>query len=331
MLEFIVLVLSIAFFFYTLLGGADFGAGIIELFTGNKSIRPIYKAIAPVWEVNHMWLILAIVIVFNGFPPIFAQMSISLHIPLFVILMGIVLRGTAFTFRHYDTHVDGTHVYYHWIFRISSLVTAVFLGITLGAMMYGRIDNDPNSTFYLQFIAPWFNYFCFSVGIFVALVFAYIASVFILGEAIEAKQVRFYGILAKRFSISMIIVGSAVLLLAYFYEVPFFTLALSSPISWAAFTGATILLPLIWMDINNNRLQRIRVLVALQVGLIMSGWAAAQIPILIHMKDGNNLTLYNSVAPDATLYYLTIALVVGSLSIFPSIYYLFRVVKFNPG
>lgn len=330
MLEFIVLVLSIAFFFYTLLGGADFGAGIIELLTGNKSIRPIYKAIAPVWEVNHMWLILAIVIIFNGFPPIFAQMSVSLHIPLFIILMGIVLRGTAFTFRHYDTHVDGTHVYYHWIFRISSLVTAVFLGVTLGAMMYGRVDNDPNSTFYLQFIAPWFNYFCFGVGIFVALIFAYIASIFILGESIEAEQVQFYGVLAKRFSISMIVVGAVVLFLAYAYEVPFFALALSSPVSWVAFVGATIFLPLIWIDINNQRLQRIRVLVAMQIALIMLGWAAAQIPILIHMKDGNNLTLYNSVAPEATLYYLTIALVVGSLLIFPSIYYLFRIFKFKP-
>ncbi len=330
MLEFIVLVLSIAFFFYTLLGGADFGAGIIELFTGNKSIRPIYKAIAPVWEVNHMWLILAIVIIFNGFPIIFAQMSVSLHIPLFIILMGIVLRGTAFTFRHYDTHVDGTHVYYHWIFRISSLVTAVFLGVSLGAMMYGRVDNDPNSTFYLQFIAPWFNYFCFSVGIFVALIFAYIASVFILGEAIEAKQVRFYGLLAKRFSVSMILVGSVVLFLAYFNAVPFFELALHAPVSWLAFLGATILLPLIWKDINNQRLHRVRILVAAQVGLIMLAWAAVQIPVIIYMKDGNHLTLYNSVAPKATLYYLTIALVVGSLSIFPSIYYLFRVVKFKP-
>jgi len=330
MLEFIVLVLSIAFFFYTLLGGADFGAGIIELFTGNKSIRPIYKAIAPVWEVNHMWLILAVVIIFNGFPTIYTQMSISLHIPLFIILMGIVLRGTAFTFRHYDTHVDGTHVYYHWIFRISSLVTAIFLGVTLGAMMYGKIDNDPSSNFQAQFIAPWFNYFCFSVGIFVALIFAYIASIFILGEAIEAKQVKFYAVLAKRFSISMIMVGSIVLLLAYFNEVPFFTLALSSPISWAAFIGASILLPVIWIAINKQQFQRIRVLVAAQVGLIMLGWAAAQVPILIHMKDGKHLTLYNAVAPEATLYYLTIALVVGSLLIFPSIYYLFRIFKFKP-
>ncbi|WMX14860.1 MULTISPECIES: cytochrome d ubiquinol oxidase subunit II [unclassified Aureispira] len=330
MLEFIVLVLSIAFFFYTLLGGADFGAGIIELLTGNKSIRPIYKAIAPVWEVNHMWLILAVVIIFNGFPPIFAQMSISLHIPLFIVLMGIVLRGTAFTFRHYDTHVDGTHVYYHWIFRISSLITAIFLGVTLGAMMYGQIDNNPNGTFYSQFIAPWFNYFCVGVGIFVALIFAYIASIFILGEAIEPKQIHFYSIVAKRFSIGMILTGSVVLLLAYIYQVPFFALALSSPISWIAFVGATLLLPWIWMDINKKYFQRIRILVAVQVGLIMSGWAAAQIPILIHMKDGNHLTVYNSVAPETTLYYLTMALLIGSLLIFPSIYYLFRIFKFKP-
>ena len=49
---------------YLLLGGADFGAGIIELFTSEKNRsrtrKTMYQAIGPIWEANHMWLIIAI-------------------------------------------------------------------------------------------------------------------------------------------------------------------------------------------------------------------------------------------------------------------------------
>lgn len=330
MIEFVVLVLSISFYLYTMLGGADFGAGIIELFTGDKTIRPIYKAIAPVWEVNHMWLILAVVITFNAFPPIYTQMSISLHLPLFVILMGIVLRGTAFTFRHYDTHEDQTHVYYHWIFRLSSLLTALFLGITLGAMLYGRISIDPTSSYYEQFIAPWFNWFCLSLGVFVALIFAYIASVFLIGEVIDhPKQVFFFATVAKRTSILMVIMGAVVLGLASLYEVPF--LKEGGTYIWSLLSVglASVLMFFIWKYIDAVHVFWMRVLVGAQIAFIMMGWAINQIPTILYTQQGDHLTIYNSVASDATLYYLCIALVVGILIIFPSIYYLFRIFKFQ--
>src|SRR6478735_4638416 len=106
----VIVFLWLAILFYLLLGGADFGAGIIELFTSKKN-RPqtrktLYRAIGPIWEANHMWLIIAIVILFVGFPLIYATMSIYLHIPLTIMLMGIIARGTALTFRNYDAVHD---------------------------------------------------------------------------------------------------------------------------------------------------------------------------------------------------------------------------------
>jgi hypothetical protein len=60
--------LCLSILLYFLLGGADFGAGIIELFTSaknrGKTRSTMYHAIGPVWEANHMWLIIAIVIPF---------------------------------------------------------------------------------------------------------------------------------------------------------------------------------------------------------------------------------------------------------------------------
>src|ERR1044072_4596679 len=91
-----------AILLYLLLGGADFGARIIELFTSGKNRgktrRTMYQAIGPIWEANHMWLIIVIVILFVGFPVIYTTMSIHLHIPLAIMLLGIIARGTAFAF-----------------------------------------------------------------------------------------------------------------------------------------------------------------------------------------------------------------------------------------
>ena len=116
MLTLIILVLGVAFILYALLGGADFGAGIIETFAGEKGERTISRAIAPVWEANHVWLILAVVILFTGFPRIYSSLSLVLHIPLMLVLVGIIFRGCAFTFRHYDVVHDQSHRYYTFFF-----------------------------------------------------------------------------------------------------------------------------------------------------------------------------------------------------------------------
>jgi cytochrome d ubiquinol oxidase subunit II len=88
---------------YVLLGGADFGGGVWSLLArGRRKAQQrevIAHAIAPVWEANHVWLILAIVLLFTCFPPAFAAIAIGLHIPLTIMLIGVVLRGSAFVFN----------------------------------------------------------------------------------------------------------------------------------------------------------------------------------------------------------------------------------------
>ena len=90
---------------YTLTGGADFGAGVWDLLArGPRRQRQrevIARAIAPIWEANHVWLIVVVVLLFVAFPRAFAAVSTALHIPLLVMLIGVVLRGAAFTFRAY--------------------------------------------------------------------------------------------------------------------------------------------------------------------------------------------------------------------------------------
>ena len=121
MMEHVVIAfLYLAILLYVLLGGADFGAGIIEMFTSQRNIRrtrkTLYHAIGPIWEANHMWLIIVIVIMFVGFPNIYSELSVYLHIPLLIMLMGIIARGTAFVFRHYDAVKDEMQELYNKVF-----------------------------------------------------------------------------------------------------------------------------------------------------------------------------------------------------------------------
>src|SRR5438552_1988305 len=91
---------------FALTGGADFGGGMWDLLAfgprAKRQREAIADAIAPIWEANHVWLILVIVLLFTAFPRGFAVMMTSLHLPMTAILIGIVLRGSAFIFRKYD-------------------------------------------------------------------------------------------------------------------------------------------------------------------------------------------------------------------------------------
>ena len=96
-------VMLAALVIYSLLGGADYGAGFWDLMCsgprrqGQRDL--IARAIQPVWEANHIWLILVVVLMFSGFPAAFSSISLGLAVPIFLILLGIVLRGSSYVFR----------------------------------------------------------------------------------------------------------------------------------------------------------------------------------------------------------------------------------------
>ena len=185
--------LVISLLFYCVLGGADFGAGALELFVPNKNRKRheelVNKAMGPVWEANHIWLIILIVILFNAFPEVYTQYSIYFHIPLTLMLIGIVFRGCAFSFRQYDAVKDDAHRYYTLAFSFSSLLTPIMFGMIVGGMFFGVNPDAP--TYYQKYVTSWFNFPSFSVGIFVLSMFAYLASVYLIGES-DDKDTRNY-------------------------------------------------------------------------------------------------------------------------------------------
>lgn len=330
MTEIIIIVLSISLLLYVLLGGADFGAGIIEIFTGKRGMEVISKAIAPIWEANHVWVILAVVILFNGFPTVYTTLSTFLHIPILIVLLGIVLRGSAFTFRYYDEIKDKSHYYYTVFFRMSSLITPFFYGMIIGAIMMGRIPGVVESeSFYEVFIAPWFNFFTVMTGIFVTLLFGWLAAVYLIGETKNDIDSALYIKITRVFFLLLIISGFGVFLVAELYNVHFFREFINSPVSITCVIAATVIIPFLWKSLNRKKMVLSRVLAGLQTAFIITGWYAIQFPVMVYLSQTEHLTVYNSKAPESTMVMLFWALIVGILIIFPSIAYLMKVFKFN--
>jgi cytochrome d ubiquinol oxidase subunit II len=327
MLVLIIIILATAFILYTLLGGADFGAGIIETFAGRGQQSTISKAIAPVWEANHVWLILAVVILFTGFPAVYSSLSLVLHIPLLLVLIGIIFRGSAFTFRYYDVKKDHTHKYFTALFKISSFITPIFLGMTLGALIFGAIDFNPAAGFYAQFVAPWLNLFCFAMGLFSTSLFAYIAAVFLIGETKDESEFSKYRRIAKKAALCTILMGLLVFVIAELEHHHLLRQFLRSPISVSCLVIAGILIPFIFKFINSRQNTFLRAAIGLQVTAILIGWFAIQFPVLIKVKNGEDLTFFNTQAPASTQLQLLIALIVGLIVIIPAFIYLFRVFK----
>ncbi len=325
--EIIIFFLGLAIVFYVLFGGADFGAGVLEIISGREDRETIANAIGPVWEANHVWLILVVVILFMGFPRIYSTMSLYLHIPLLIMLVGIIFRGTAFAFMHYDAIKDQANTVYNWVFKVSSVLTPMFLGITVGAVVLGRINPNPQ-TFFEGFMAPWLNLFSFSVGLFVTVLFTFLAAVYLIGEAKDDDQFNAFKNAAKNLNAIAVATGILVFTTAETYSLDLFSMFLNSPFALFMVAAATLLLPALWWALMEERIILSRFFAAGQIVAILLAWFWVQLPVVIRLQNESlNLTFYNSVAPDATLWQLLYALVVGSCIILPSLYYLMKVFK----
>jgi cytochrome d ubiquinol oxidase subunit II len=297
---------------YALLGGADFGGGIWDLLASGPRAREqralVERAIGPIWEANHVWLVLVVVVLFSGFPPAFAAISTRLFVPLTLLLVGIVLRGAAFTFRAYDAPRDEVHRRWSLVFSTSSVLAPLMLGVVVGTIASGGAGS--------------FSLFPLLTGLLAAGLFAFLAGVYL---AVEAD-----GALREDFRRRAIAAGAAVFALAAA------TAAVSSseaPLVFHGLTARTWSLPLhlataaaaltAFAALFARRFRLARLAAAAQVALVVAGWGASQYPYLL-VPD---LTLAAASSPRRTQVLLAWALGAGAVLLFPCLYLLFRVFK----
>ncbi|WP_042720112.1 cytochrome d ubiquinol oxidase subunit II [Flavobacterium sp. B17] len=310
---------------YVILGGADFGAGIVELFTRKKNRSKtkvlMYESIAPVWEANHMWLIIAIVILFIGFPEIYTTLSTYLHIPLVLMLIGIIARGTAFTFRHYDAVKDDWQNVYTQIFYFSSLLTPFFLGLIAAATISHSINPDAKG-FLDLYIFSWLNWFGVAVGFFTIAICAYLASIFALRETADRMELSLMIRKSKQTMVFVVVTGALVFLTAYLSDIPLVMWVFSKPLGIMATVFATICLLLILRAMSRRKLLPVRALAGFQIIMILVAATYQHNPNIILFGNGQHLSLLEHVAAPKTISALGWALMLGSVFILPFLFYL---------
>jgi cytochrome d ubiquinol oxidase subunit II len=314
---------------YALGAGADFGGGIWDLLSSGPRARAqrevIAHAIGPIWEANHVWLILVVVLMFVCFPVAWADLSTALHVPFTVMLFGVVLRGSAFTFRSYDDQSDAVQARWGRIFAVASVITPLMLGTCVGAVAAGAVQVRDGRVLG-GFVRPWLAPFPLAVGGLTLVLFAFLAAVYLTLET--------EGALREDFRRRALAAGALLGLLA------FGTLALAregAPLVWAGLSARPWSLPLhafiatvamgalasLWW----RSFPLARVLAILQVVLVVWGWGLGQFPYLLPP----HVTFTAAAAPAPVLRAVLAVLVAGGVFLVPSLWALYRVFSGRPG
>jgi len=302
--------LAFSLVLYVLLAGADFGAGIIELFSSKKNQaitkRTVYRVMGPVWEANHIWIIIMIVILWVAFPAYYNIIVIYLHIPLTLMLLGITLRGVAFVFRHYDAYKDKSQILYDWMFKISSLVP---------------IDYS----FKILYIDSWLHMFSILTGFFFAALCAFLSAVLLIGEASYGDK-KIYVKKATIATIVVVLFGFITLLYGYISEIQFVIDFVSNLYAMTTILISAILLIPLWYSIRKGRRVLSRLFAGIQVLLILIAALIPHYPMILFTTDGG-ISILENIAPGSVIKVLGISLLIGGCVILPGLFHLLKSFK----
>jgi cytochrome d ubiquinol oxidase subunit II len=313
---------------YVLMGGADFGGGVWDLLASGPRREQqrglISNSIAPIWEANHVWLIVVVVMLFTAFPVAFGTLGTVMHIPLTLMLIGIVLRGSAFVFRSYGSRHHTTRHRWGAAFAIASIVTPILLGNIVGTIASGAAGAASarvgTASFADVFVSPWLAPFPIAVGGFALALFAFLAAVYLTLEAKDDGLREDFRRRALAMAAGVFVLAALALLLSFSGAPRVAQGLMGSP--WSILlhvctaASAITAIAALW----TRRFALARVAAAAQVSCILWGWALSQYPYIVP----TTLTIRDAAAPPITLKLLLIGLAIGFAILIPSLRYLFK-------
>jgi cytochrome d ubiquinol oxidase subunit II len=306
---------------YVLFGGADFGGGLWDLTAGGArrgqaSRKLIEHSIGPVWEANHVWLIFVIVMLWTGFPAVFAAVASTLYIPLTLAALGIIGRGAAFAFRKVSTELWLQRLF-GATFAVSSVLTPFFLGAVAGAIASGRV---PLGIAAGDIWRSWWNPTSVVTGLLSVAVAAYLAAVFLTRDATRDAP-ALAEVFRRRALGAGVATGalSAVGLVVLRADAPalFDELTHGRGLVLAVFSAASGVVSLGLLAAR--RYVAVRVSAALAVAGVLWAWGAAQYPTLLPP----DATVADVRAGQAVLDATLLVLAVGAVVVVPSLGWLY--------
>jgi cytochrome d ubiquinol oxidase subunit II len=308
---------------YVVLGGADFGAGLWYMLLPGERRRPLrdltYHAMGPVWEANHVWLIFVLVVVWTAYPGAFGAIFSTLYMPLFAAALGIILRGTCYALRGAVTGPTEERVF-GALFGISSLLTPFALGAAIGGIASGRV---PEGNAAGDAVDSWLNPTSVLVGALAVATSAYLAAVWLSGDAARGGRDELVGPLRRRALAAGAIAGAVALggLVVIHADAERIYDGLTSGAGLAGLLGSAAAGAATMALVARGRLEPARWSAAVAVGAIVAGWALAQRPQLLP-----GLTVEQAAAGHATLVALLATMALGAVILIPSLVLLFGLV-----
>jgi cytochrome d ubiquinol oxidase subunit II len=308
---------------YVVLGGADFGAGFWDLTAGGAErgapVRAMIKrAMSPVWEANHVWLIFVLVMLWTAFPEAFGSITSTLAVPLFLAALGIVLRGGAFALKGHAATIAEARAL-GATFALSSVLVPFFLGTAAGAIAAGEVPvgNAAGDEW-----GSWTGPLPLFVGALAVLTGAHLAAVFLGADSERAGRRELVDAFRRRALVSGVLTGAVAIigLAVVNSDAPDLYDGLTSGAGLACVlvSGAAGLVTL-WLEWR-ERFELARYTAAAAVAAIVAGWAVAQRPYLLPP----HLTVHDAAAPNGTLLALVIAACLGMALLIPALAWLFR-------
>ena len=319
---------------YAVLGGADFGGGVWDLLARGPRKREqrevIAKAIGPVWEANHVWLIFVIVVLFTCFPNGYGPLMTALFLPLHLVLVGIILRGAAFVFRGYGPQRKDSGSEHHpvnpataWgaVFGAASIISPVILGASFGVVTAGDVRIDGSGVTVASF--PWLRPYPLACGALALSTCAYLAAVYLVVETEDQPALR------RDFRRRAIVAGTITAILAVVvlivarFEATWFVAQLQSIRALPVLIAGGIAFAVSAAAVFSSWDRIARISAAAQVILMLLGWGMAHRDYLIYP----DMTLAKAAAPPATIKFMLVATLIGLIPLLPSLWLLFRVFK----
>ena len=309
---------------YAVLGGADFGAAFWQLGARTDARAEArrehaYRAMGPVWEANHVWLIFVLAICWTAYPEAFASIFSTLTVPLFIAAVGIILRGTAYAVR-VGTARELERKAIDTVFSVSSILTPFALGTAIGGIASGRV---PVGNAKGDLLTSWVNPTSFAIGTIAVSTGAYLAAVYLAGDAARAGQDD----LAAAFRTRALAAGgvTGAVAVAGLVVVSLDAERLRSDLfGWPAILAivASAGAGLATLElVRRARFEAARYLASCAVAAIVVGWALAQRPELL-----SGLTVEEAAAERSALIATIVGVAVGAVILVPSLALLFGLV-----
>ncbi|MEU6867607.1 cytochrome d ubiquinol oxidase subunit II [Streptomyces sp. NPDC046876] len=314
-------VLLLAVAAYTCAGGTDYGAGFWDLTAGGaeRGRRPrwlIDHAMAPVWEVNNVWLVFVLVIMWTGFPVFFQAVFSAMWLPLALAAVGIVLRGAGFALRKPSRRIARRRVY-GAVFAISSLLTPFFLGAAVGGIASGRAAPGTEPTAH-----AWSNPTSVGFGLLAVVATALLGAVFLAADAVRYGAPDLHAYFRRRAlaALAAVAVLGAVTLAVVHGDAPHLWHGLTHGAGlFFAVMSVLSLAVTAWLLLRTTGAWSRVSAVGIVAGAVLA-WGTAQHPYLVP----RSLTVDEAAGAPSTLHWLIIVTAVAVVLVFPAVALLYR-------